>query len=323
MKRPIVILAAASLLLAGCATRFVATDTVQRNLDVCRTIWASDTTSLAGSPYAQWPHNKLTPSEIVDFRTDKDSMRYAYHSTAPRGQWELPSDSTARQLRPRLTTKRQFRFFTTRYIYKAEFQGIDSTPVPLGDYLTEEEQQLLFRHNDTPHDWNGADMYALLDQVNEKYAKWMSHCMFESEYQTYMAETDSIQQRLLSQYHDELLRRVLEVLPERQWTLAEAAKGVPDLDFLAGIQGHLGNLQNNTTLALLEQFDADVRVLWRIEMPGGHTEEYMISAERLLTGDYTIECTSHALNWWAIILTALVAAALCIAPSILRNRRIR
>ncbi len=52
--------------------------------------------------------------------------------------------------------------------------------------------------------------------------------------------------------------------------------------------------------------DFDDRVLWRVELPGGHSAEYMVSTERLITGDYTVSLDADVLNWWTVILTLML-----------------
>ena len=54
--------------------------------------------------------------------------------------------------------------------------------------------------------------------------------------------------------------------------------------------------------------EKEVRVLWRVELPGGVAREHLVSSERLIMGDYTVEEGSRVLNWWAIAVTVLLAA---------------
>ncbi len=311
MKRNILtFMAAAALLLTSCATHYVVTDSVTPRLDGTRTLLSGDTTSLAGTPYGLWPRTALDRPQMFDFRTERDTMRYAYSQAMPRDGWSLECDTLSRMLRPRVTITKSFRWFTTRYRYTAIFSALDSLPVPVSQYLTDEEQQLLFQPLDLPADWNGADMYALLDNLNTKYVQWWSHCFFEKEYELYLANIDSAQRALLEQYHDTLLSLILADLDEdTQQSLTEKARRFPELTFA---NDHSLNLQVQADI--MSWYDANCelehRVLWRVELPGGRTAEHMVSTERLATGDYTVEFHAYVLNWWAVALTLLVALAL-------------
>ena len=314
MKHNSILLLAAAALLTSCGTSYVVTDSVGRRLDGTRTVLAPDSTSLDESPYALWHRTPLESPRVFDFRSQRDTMRYAYSQALPRGGWTVMADSLARQLRPQVTVSRSFRWFTTRYRYEALFPALDSLPVPVADYLSDEEQRLLFMPSEVPADWNGAEMYALLDKLNTKYVRWWSHCLFEKEYEIYRSYADSSQRVLLAHYHDTLLALTLaDVADDRQESLKENARLFPALAFLSDIASG-----NDVQLAVMAWYEAncnlDTRVLWRIELPGRRSAECMVSAERLVMGDYAVELTSRTVNWWAVVLTLAVALVLIWLP---------
>ena len=310
MKKSILSFMAAALLLTSCASHYVVTDNVGRQLDGTRTILTTDTTSLDGTPYSMWQRTALDKSQVFDFRTERDTMRYTYSQFMPRDGWTVVSDSLSRMMRPQVTVTKSFRWFTTRYRYTAVFPALDSLPVPISEYLTDEEQRLLFRPLDLPADWNGADMYALLDKLNTKYIKWWRHCFFEKEYEAWCALLDSAQSTLLAQYHDTLLALVRDDLPDEKFTsLKSMANLFPELVPVMDCQ--VGQHVDAIVMAWYRScIDFDDRVLWRVELPGGRSGEYMASTERLITGDYTVELHSDVLNGWAIAITLLLALAL-------------
>ena len=310
MKKSILSFMAAALLLTSCASHYVVTDSVGRHLDGTRTILTTDTTSLDGTPYSMWPRTALDKSQVFDFRTERDTMRYTYSQFMPRDGWTVVSDSLSHMMRPQVTVTKSFRWFTTRYRYTAVFPALDSLPVPISEYLTDEEQWLLFRPLDLPADWNGADMYALLDKLNTKYIKWWRHCFFEKEYEAWCALLDSAQSTLLAQYHDTLLALVRDDLPDEKFTsLKSMANLFPELVPVMDCQ--VGQHVDAIVMAWYRScIDFDDRVLWRVELPGGRSGEYMASTERLITGDYTVELHSDVLNGWAIAITLLLALAL-------------
>lgn len=308
MKRYIFILAA-TLLLTSCATNYVVTDHIGRCLDGTRTLLSADTLSLANTPYGQWQRTPLGLPEVFDFRTERDTMRYAYNQSLTRDGWTVLHDSLPRMLRPQVSVSKHFRWFTTRYRYTAVFPALDSLPVPVSDYLTPDEQRVLFQPLDLPSDWNGADMYALLDNLNTKYVKWWSHCCFEKEYEACRAYfTDSNQRALLAQYHDTLLSIVLAQLPEKHMSLSGEVNLFPELAFLTDGDA-LSEMETGIMAWFYDDCDLDKRALWRVELPGGCTAEYMVSAERLVMGDYTVALDSPVVNWWAVALTLLAVLA--------------
>ena len=307
MKRSILISIAAAMLLAACGTNYVVTDSVSRRLDGTRTIFTDDSVSLSECVYGQWPRTTLAPPMPYDFRVMRDTMLYAYSGPLSRGEWTVNVDSLSRMMSPEVSVNRYFRWFTTRYCYTACFRQLDSLTVPISKYMTEDEQRLYFYSNELPADWNGADLYSLLDDLNTKYVKWWSHSFFEKEYEVYCHYADSNQRALLAQYHDTLLALILADLPDNQESFEKKARLFPALDFV-GRDLSQYDVQM-TVLAWFDKcWDGETRVLWRVELPGGRTAEYMVSAERLIMGDYTVSLSSRVVNWWAVVLTFLVAA---------------
>ena len=310
MKYKVLTFMAATLLLASCASHYVVTDNVSRRLNGTRTVLTADTTSLSETLYGRWQRTALDKYQVFDFRNERDTMRYAYSQAMSCGGWTVTDDSLSRVMRPQVTVSKHFRWFTTHYRYTAVFPALDSLPVPISQYLTDEEQRLLFRPLDLPADWNGADMYALLDKLNTKYIKWWRHCFFEKEYEAWCALLDSAQSALLAQYHDTLLALVRDDLPDEKFTsLKSMANLFPELVPVMDCQ--VGQHVDAIVMAWYRScIDFDDRVLWRVELPGGRSGEYMASTERLITGDYTVELHSDVLNGWAIAITLLLALAL-------------
>ena len=301
MKRNTIIIAAASLLLASCAAHYVATDSVTRQLDGSRSILTSrsDTALFRG-----WQEDSLATPLPFDFRSEKDTMRYSYTIDIINGGWSVQHDSMPRLLQPEVTVGKSFRWFTTRYSYTARFPQLDSLPVPIGDYLTEDEQQLLFSHSELPADWNGNDLYGMLDNLNTKYVKWWSHCLFEKEMAAYAAVCDSAQRALLTQYHDTLLALTLAELPNEFKSASNVSTAFPELEFI----NRINSVGFEALQAARELWELDRWVLWRTQLPGGQTTEHMVSADRMIQGDYVIEEHTNVVNWWAIILTLLPVA---------------
>ncbi len=306
MKRHSIIIASVALMLSACASHYVATDTVKRNLDGSRQILSSINIS---DSFEGWRMDSLESPLPFDFRSEKDTMRYAFTIDVVRNGWTLQTDSLPRILQPEVTVSKNFRWFTTRYRYSARFQKLDNLPVPIDDYLTADEQRLLFSPNELPADWNGNDLYGMLDKLNTKYVRWWSHCLFEKEMEAYATVCDSTQQALLSHYHDTLLALIFADLPSEFKSASNVSTAFPELEFI----NKINKVGFDALCQAKDHWQLDRWVLWRIQLPDGHMSEHMISADRLIQGDYMIEEHSDVVNWWACALTLLVLAGGCFA----------
>lgn len=316
MKRKILLIGLLAALVASCGAEYVVTDSVDRHLGGTRTILSEDTTSLSNTCCNFWERQALTEPKAFDFRVLTDTMRYAYSVPMARDGWTIEDDSLSRLLRPQVSVSKSFRWFTTRYRYTARFARLDSLPVPVSDYLTPDEAQLLFGNNEWPSDWNGADMYGLLDKLNTKYVRWWSHCIFEKQYEVFMERADSLQRELLASRHDTLLALVLSDLSDDgQSALATKAKLFPELDFVSDYSNSFA--VQAVVMDWIENNSYETHVLWNVELPDGRTAEHKVSADRLLLGDYVIEETGRTINWWACVLTLLLLG--CAAWLILRG----
>lgn len=319
MKRNLIIVAAVAVLWTSCGSEYVVTDSVSRNLAGTRTILSKDTTSLENTQCNAWEHQPLPAPQAVDFRVLTDTMRYSYSVPMERDGWTIADDSLTRLLRPQVTVNKSFRWFTTRYRYTARFPKLDNLTVPVTEYLTPDQAQLLFGQNEWPSDWNGADLYGLLDKLNTKYVRWWSHCFFERQYELYMARADSAQRTLLANRHDTLLALVLADLDDdTQATLASKAELFPELDF---VSDYNNSLEVQTAMTeWMEYYSFETHVLWNVELPGGRSIEHKVSADRLLLDDYVIDEHSDVPNYWAYALTLLLLAG-GILYTCLRSRR--
>lgn len=304
MKRNSIIIAAV-LLLTSCATNYVATDSVTRDLDGTRRILTSSSDTAA---FIGWQEETLTTPQVFDFRSEKDTMRYSYSLAVQRDGWTIIHDSLPRMLQPEVTVGKSFRWFTTRYRYTARFPQLDSLPVPIDDYLTPDEQQLLFTPNELPDDWTGTDLYGMLDKLNSKYVKWWNHCLFEKEMEAYASHCDSTQKALLAQYHDTLLTIIQAKLPDERKSLDQVCRQFPELSFVGNITWDGNGTSDNAFIWAFEHWGLNTHVIWRTELPGGHTVEHMVSADRMIMGDYVIDEHSDTFNWWAVALSLLILA---------------
>lgn len=307
MKRNPIILAAV-LLITSCATHYVTTDSVGRHLDGSRQVLVSAKNEVV---FEGWRKDTLATPQPFDFRTDKDTMFYAYTLDVERNGWTVRHDSLPRTLQPEVTVNKHFRWFTTRYHYTARFPQLDSLPVPIDKYLTPDEQRLLFAPNELPSDWNGADLYSVLDKLNSKYVNWWDHCMFEKEMEAYAACCDSAQRAILYSYHDTLRAIIVPELSGSRISFEQACQQFPELSFISNIKWDEDGVGQSVLNWAYDNWDLSTRVLWRTELPS-HTAEHLVSVERMIMGDYVIEEHSDVVNWWALALTLLLLAGVAV-----------
>ena len=124
----------------------------------------------------------------------------------------------------------------------------------------------------------------------------------------YAAVCDSTQRALLDKYHDTLLVLTLAELPNEFKSASNVSTAFPELEFINRINSvGIEALQKSQDLWELNRW-----VLWRIQLPGGRMSEHMVSADRMITGDYVIEEHANVVNWWACALTLLIIVGGCL-----------
>ena len=89
--------------------------------------------------------------------------------------------SSWKNIKPEITWNKSFRWFYTYYTFSEKYTRYPSQdlPVPLGEYLTPEEQILWFQGDPAAcQGMNGYEMYEYLEQIQEKAETWGKKSLF-------------------------------------------------------------------------------------------------------------------------------------------------
>lgn len=307
----------------SCTTYYYVRTDVSRNLTVDRSVYASsaDGTSvdLPLSQPALWNMSRLSEAMEVDFYDTKEKMT---HKASRSGKIEdvvLMSEAAENPLlTPSESLDKRFRWFYTYYDYSAEFKGLkDRLPLPFEGYITEEQLELFFRGANPPEGWNGVEIYCLLDDINQNFAKWHSDA-------TYYVMCDVFEPYCTKQQVvalDTLKNRFMEGV-ERE--VMFAMKPDEFEDRLAAVlpESGFGNIYESNSEAIDKAYEEatgiircfEMSFMYTVAMPGryvaGNAAElidgyptWKIDAYRLMIGDLKLSVTSRQVNVWAFLLT--------------------
>lgn len=233
--------------------------------------------------------------------------------------------SSWKNIKPEITWNKSFRWFYTYYTFSEKYTRYPSQdlPVPLGEYLTPEEQILWFQGDPAAcQGMNGYEMYEYLEQIQEKAETWGKKSLFVMQYsviQDFLASRpDNLWSGRLSQARDSIF--ILNKDKSDFWSDNLA----PFLDqyFRTGYfseeyrknQRVLDSLSDAES-AVLELFEPHIK--YELVMPGKvvstnapHCENdkltWQLNAYRFLPADYILAAESRRLNLWAVILTLLL-----------------
>ena len=292
---------------SACQSHYLVDTHVDKNGCISRTIYSTDST-LFFQPALGWHRLQRTDAFAVDFYDHFDTMRYAAVCDP---QDELPAivGSTPSQ-RPLERLERKFLWFFTRYDYTVSFEAWDDLPVPLADYLTDEQVAIYTGGFLIPDGWNGYDVYCMLDSINTRANRWFSASYFQICYDAVMPYADTMERALLERYHDNMRDMMIDADDPLEWSLLRCAKPFAELGFLEKMTAAHSDAIDSVVAARMEHFiNIGQRILYRIEMPGMQEGSTMVDGTRLLAGGTRVHFRSYRHHWWAWAITALLAGA--------------
>lgn len=314
----------------SCTTYYYVRTDVSRNLDVERRVYASsEDGSSVDFPFGtsgEWKVSKLPETLEVDFYDAKESMTHeAYRSGGIEDVSLACKDAFNPLLRPVESLGKRFRWFYTYYDYNAEFKGLkEMLPLPFDGYITDEQVELFFRGADSPEGWNGVEMYYLLDDINQSFAKWHSDA-------TYFVLCDIFEPYITKQQIvalDTLKNRFMEGV-ERE--VMFAMKPDEFEDRLAAVlpDSGFGQIYEDNSVAIDQAYENEIKIIecfetafmYTVDLPGkyvaGNAVDLMdespmwkIDAYRLMAGDLKLNATSRQVNVWAFLVTFAVIVLL-------------
>lgn len=227
--------------------------------------------------------------------------------------------------RPVETLSKRFRWFYTYYEYKAVFASIkDELPLPFDSYMTDEQLELFFKGDNPPAGWNGIEMYCLLDDVNQNFARWYSDGAYQVLCEVLEPYCDDFQFDMLVDSKERFMKTVQP----------EALFGMDPYEFTAKLEevfphaGFSGILKDNSTL-IEDDYEKKTGILeyflysfmYSLRLPGeyidGNAVDFMdgcpiwkADAFRLMYDDLVMEAVSRKLNLWAFFITFISIAVL-------------
>lgn len=318
-----------TILNACTAYYYVCTD-VAKNLDVKRSVYASSTDgSSVEFPFVisgRWSISKLSEPYVVDFYDTEVKMTHEASSSGRVGDVSLAGkDGLNPLLRPSEDLDKRFRWFYTYYDYSAEFEGLkDKLPLPFEGYLTDDQLELFFRGTDPPEGWNGVEMYCLLDDINQNFAKWHSDATYYVMCGIFKPYCTKQQIVVL----DTLKYRFMEGV-ERE--IMFAMKPDEFEDRLAAVlpKSGFGNIYEDNSEAIDQAYEKETEIIgcfetafmYTVNLPGkymagnavdslGSSPAWKVDAYRLMAGDLKLIATSRQVNVWAFLVTFAAIALL-------------
>ncbi len=239
----------------------------------------------------------------------------------------LRYDSYKRSLAaPTESLKRRFGWFYTYYDFKAVYPEIsDKGDIPISAYLSPEEQALWFQGNMSPYTGlNGIELTEALGDIETKFWNWYNRSVYDIYIAIALefAETSSFAAALAAE-KDNIFAAHSKNIEPAEFTFD---------DFCTMLGNHLSTTyfsllysRNKEAIdseveartAIMELFDTTIS--YRLTMPGkivstnaplsdNGAPEWKIDAWRLLAADLTLTAKSRTPNYWAWLITLLLAA---------------
>lgn len=314
----------------SCTTCYYVCTDVAKNLDVQRSVYASSTDgSSVDFPFVisgRWSISKLPEAYEVDFYDTEVKMTHEASSSGRIGDASLVGkDGLNPLLRPSENLDKRFRWFYTYYDYSAEFEGLkDKLPLPFEGYLTDEQLELFFRGANPPEGWNGVEMYCLLDDINQNFARWHSDATYYvmcSIFEPYCTKQqivalDTLKCRFMEAKEREIMFAMKpDEFEDRLATL------LPELGF--------GNIYEDNSEAIDQAYEKETEIIgcfetafmYTVNLPGkymagnavdflGSSPTWKVDAYRLMSGDLKLIATSRQVNVWAFLVTFAAIALL-------------
>lgn len=224
--------------------------------------------------------------------------------------------------------EKRFRFFYTYYNYKESFSKLPiKLPVPVSKYLSADEAGYwLAGRPDIMKGMNGSEAKQILDNIEEKVAKWVMHNLFEMQYSEVLRNLELIvnhpPKAIMNAKKNSVFALYYANYPKGEIKID--LMPILDKSFNTQAFGNFAKAGNDNLLQQINEPEAfkqfiayfDTNINYKLVMPGyviesdgisSHdTLNWKIDAYRLLNGDYTMEASSKKVNLWAFVAAALV-----------------
>lgn len=228
---------------------------------------------------------------------------------------------------------KEFRWFYTDYVFTEKFSSVaDYFKVPVTDFMSEEEA--LYWFSGTPDLYAGKPIwryYVMLEDLKEKADRWVFANMYYNILSGIADRYDMVVDPPVSK--DEFIAQLRDVVKQL------ASYDTYKLEYSTArsiVSSHFGSdayspfineeewKKNDISSAtpfdylFLFYYDESIVMPGRVIDAGGGMYKdgfvaFKVDAGRFLLKDYEIKVTSRVVNVWAFIVTAALAAALCVA----------
>lgn len=308
-------------IVSSCTTYYYVQTEVGNDLSVDRNVHASgkDKANVEFPFYLSdgWTVSKVSESIEIDFYDVREKMEYVAHKNASSiGEVNVAGMETV---------EKRFRWFYTFYNYRAVFDGLrDRLPLSFEGYFTEEQLELFFRGSAPPGDWNGIEMYCLLDSITRNFAEWYSDATYFVMCDVFGSFCTHGQVEVLKASKN----RFMEGL-EHEAMFAMRPDEFEDRLAAIAPEAGFGKVYEDNSREIAAAYERETEIIdcfehsfmFSVDMPGryvaGNAESFIddvpawkVDAYRLMYGDLILEATSRKANLWAFILTFAVIALL-------------
>lgn len=346
--------ALAVTLLSSCSIcRYDMTTTVHEDLSVDRRICAeADSSFLAGdktsSPFEfaltePWAVKTLDIPYNADFNGETARMNVLAERRFAPGERLCVGLATGDQegnplLSPDESVRKSFRWFVTRYEYRAVYRAVRDFPVPLDSCMTRDGQRLFLMGEDSPAGWSGLELYARLDELNSAFVKWTDANVFDVNMMLISRYLPEKQLRLLDLEREKLFGHVrndesgLLGMNPREFC-RRADEYFVDEPFMSEIYGRYSaeidslyaereKILDYFLLTFVHEVDLPGRIVSTSAPQIGENgaARWKVDCCRLLYDDMEVVAESVKVNVWAVIVTFIVLMGLAWAVIAPRRR---
>jgi len=303
----------------------------------------------------------LDSSWTFDIKKDtSEKVKYFYSAKKSfkrvsdlNNEYLYDSVSTFSKVDKSIKLKKHFRWFFTILTYREIYR--DANPfkqIPISDYLSDDEINILFADNDDPKYFVGKDSLKnaeIKDEVEDKFEIWLGISVFEEFYQAFLqgaaqlGDSNLTQERILSK-KDVLIKNVLadtisffeideENLLDSLITICEYTFQTPGVCKLLE--------EGNDTFRELKNKLAAFEIVWtegytnELLMPGllidtnaetvaDNKVVWEVGTGKFFLRDFEMWAESRIVNRWAVPVTAVIVVVICIGLviTVFRRRKI-
>lgn len=329
--------------LTSCTAYYRVTSRIESDGSMYREVYAQgDSAFIAGdkthNPFlfqldSRWKITHLDSTLKFDFWGEKEGLNVKACQNIPAIDEEYFSTAKGKEHMcslaiPTERLKKSFRWFYTYYIYTATYHELpDKGPVPLSNYLTEEEQSIwLCGDNTAFNGMNGIEMNDKLDKLEAKFGEWYNRSLYEINYEVLrhfvLQEGDTARLRRLENLKDSIYKTQApgrangkeDVELEEFCNLLDKACETNYYSELYKTNKEAMNLLYEKKINVAEVFYHAIQS--ELTLPGrllssnanthkGNLAIWKIDGFRLLAGDYVLTAESRVTNYWAFGITLL------------------